>query len=324
MANCCICGAEVSNNPFRTKDKYELLAHAYICKECANKIGINSIWSAARYTADKAKEKYFAMYPDERDKRRGIDNLTDEDKAQVRKLLAEGRNADAYNYVRDTAGAGQYDVGKVLAEAKKESKADAEAFIEKIRKIPLSDMTWTKKEGAYLLTILREDEEVLHAVSGMMSNNNAVVSGNNREIANNASSNIQTWLLVLTNKRILLINRHLLFGKECVEIPLTTVNSVALQTRLLFASISIMHGSGGIILDRIIKANGDCFVKKANELIEKVKNAPADRIVEAIRTAGAYGGASPADEIRKYKELLDMGAITQEEFDAKKKQLLDL
>ena len=31
-----------------------------------------------------------------------------------------------------------------------------------------------------------------------------------------------------------------------------------------------------------------------------------------------------ADEIRKYKELLDMGAITQEEFDAMKKRLLGL
>lgn len=31
-----------------------------------------------------------------------------------------------------------------------------------------------------------------------------------------------------------------------------------------------------------------------------------------------------ADEIKKFKELLDMGAITQEEFDAKKKQLLGL
>ncbi len=33
---------------------------------------------------------------------------------------------------------------------------------------------------------------------------------------------------------------------------------------------------------------------------------------------------SSADELRKFKELLDMGAITQEEFDAKKKQLLGL
>ena len=31
-----------------------------------------------------------------------------------------------------------------------------------------------------------------------------------------------------------------------------------------------------------------------------------------------------ADELKKFKELLDMGAITQEEYDAKKKQILDL
>ena len=33
---------------------------------------------------------------------------------------------------------------------------------------------------------------------------------------------------------------------------------------------------------------------------------------------------SPVEEIKKYKELLDMGIITQEEFDIKKKQLLGL
>ena len=33
---------------------------------------------------------------------------------------------------------------------------------------------------------------------------------------------------------------------------------------------------------------------------------------------------SSADELKKFKELLDMGVITQEEFDAKKKQLLGL
>ena len=33
---------------------------------------------------------------------------------------------------------------------------------------------------------------------------------------------------------------------------------------------------------------------------------------------------SPADEILKYKELMDQGIITQEEFEAKKKQLLGL
>ena len=35
-------------------------------------------------------------------------------------------------------------------------------------------------------------------------------------------------------------------------------------------------------------------------------------------------GQSAADEIRKYKELLDQGAITEAEFQAKKNQLLNL
>lgn len=55
-------------------------------------------------------------------------------------------------------------------------------------------------------------------------------------------------------------------------------------------------------------------------------------IDDVIRTAQAEAShdttvqyaLSPADELKKYKDLLDSGAITQEEFDAKKKQLLGL
>ena len=35
-------------------------------------------------------------------------------------------------------------------------------------------------------------------------------------------------------------------------------------------------------------------------------------------------GLSPADELKKYKELLDSGAITEEEFEEKKNQLLGI
>jgi hypothetical protein len=33
---------------------------------------------------------------------------------------------------------------------------------------------------------------------------------------------------------------------------------------------------------------------------------------------------SPADELKKFKELLDMGALSQEEFDAKKREILGM
>lgn len=56
------------------------------------------------------------------------------------------------------------------------------------------------------------------------------------------------------------------------------------------------------------------YVKQKVDEAKKQKNAP-------IVVAGAV---SNADELKKFKDLLDMGIITQEEFDVKKKQLLGL
>ena len=47
--------------------------------------------------------------------------------------------------------------------------------------------------------------------------------------------------------------------------------------------------------------------------------------IATIENGGEAGGApSAADELAKWKQLLDNGTITQSEFDAKKKQLLGL
>lgn len=54
------------------------------------------------------------------------------------------------------------------------------------------------------------------------------------------------------------------------------------------------------------------FIKKK---IEEIKNAPVGGVVQQL---------SPAEELKKFKELLDEGIITQEEFDKKKKELLGI
>ena len=66
----------------------------------------------------------------------------------------------------------------------------------------------------------------------------------------------------------------------------------------------------------------------SNEKMEEVANYIRKRIDE-IKTAGdrpatIVSAISPAEELKKMKELLDLEIITQEEFDAKKKQLLGL
>lgn len=66
----------------------------------------------------------------------------------------------------------------------------------------------------------------------------------------------------------------------------------------------------------------------SNEKMEEIANYVRKRVDE-IKTAGEKGSTivnavSPAEEVKKLKELLDLGIITQEEFDAKKRQLLGL
>lgn len=85
---------------------------------------------------------------------------------------------------------------------------------------------------------------------------------------------------------------------------------------------------------QIIFCSGSFTLKPANEFTKyvysvikqafdyfKVNSAPV--AVPAAPVSPAYA-PSAMDEIKKLKELLDMGAITQEEYDAKKKQLLGL
>lgn len=88
------------------------------------------------------------------------------------------------------------------------------------------------------------------------------------------------------------------------------------------------HGGGFGGLDPIYagsawgKKNAIIFGKKHKEEMDKLVNFINKKISEAHSNNGS--AVSSADEIAKFKKLLDDGTITQEEFDAKKKQLLGL
>ena len=87
----------------------------------------------------------------------------------------------------------------------------------------------------------------------------------------------------------------------------------------------------GLVRDYIIYL--DCHHEKLNfmvsqnkldEIFAEVNNAIDQSKSKKLQGTTVISSLSSADELKKFKELLDMGVITQEEFDVKKKQLLGL
>jgi len=123
------------------------------------------------------------------------------------------------------------------------------------------------------------------------------------------ASSIQKTELTVTNKRVYGATR---FGKR-VDLPFDSISAVSMSA---FKGIAIGTSSGRIVFKGI--GNRDDLYATINKLL-------IDR--QEKSAAGSNHQEEPAstpDELKKYKDLLDAGIITQEEFEAKKKQLLGL
>lgn len=74
------------------------------------------------------------------------------------------------------------------------------------------------------------------------------------------------------------------------------------------------------------RENSILFTKEYNDTAIEIKEYLEQRISEISNNSSSSSDThfDACDEILKYKKLLDMGAITQNEYDLKKKQLLNL
>ena len=100
--------------------------------------------------------------------------------------------------------------------------------------------------------------------------------------------------------------------KRNIDLPLDSINSTEVVKRS--GIINISTSSQKIHFESLLNAEEISIV--INDLIRNRQKKPSTTTI--IQQSDA------ADELSKFKNLLDQGVITQEEFDAKKKQLLGL
>ena len=164
--------------------------------------------------------------------------------------------------------------------------------------------------------LIEENEELLYALVTNVSinKNNNTSFENQNQIFGGALQikDVLSGVIAITDKRIIFCNS-----------TLGTVN----EKQILVKDIQSIdeHISGftktgelrinGITENFVIKIFKNELSKELKEAINKARNLE-ENVKKDIQIK------SNADEIRKYKELLDDGIITQEEFEIKKQQLL--
>lgn len=120
-----------------------------------------------------------------------------------------------------------------------------------------------------------------------------------------------THQITVTDKRVYGIAAH----KSRVDLPLDSVSAVATSA---FKGLSVATSSGRITFIGI--KNRDEIHKVISDLLIERQSKPKAVVQEEKPAAPS----NVAEQLKQLKELVDAGILTQEEFDAKKKQLLGL
>lgn len=153
------------------------------------------------------------------------------------------------------------------------------------------DLFGVKKEVKYLSDIIGENETIKYACSGLV--------------------NGRTVLVVCTDSRIIFVNKNLVIGMQQEEIPLEYVNAVSFTQGVALGSISVTNGANTTLIENVGRVSAPIMAKTIREASKAIRKGEENT-----------SSSSDLDNLKKLKELVDAGVITQAEFDKKRKEIL--
>lgn len=153
-----------------------------------------------------------------------------------------------------------------------------------------------RKEINELPQILAEGEKVNNVIQGTYNNGQGI--------------------LVSTNRRLVFIDKGLIYGLKVEDFPLDKISSIQYETGLILAKVKI-HTSGNIaVIDNVEKTSARQFAEFVRNYISQPKEQ---------QTVIIQNNAEPSilDQIEKLAKLKDNGILSEDEFAEQKKKLLE-
>ncbi len=153
----------------------------------------------------------------------------------------------------------------------------------------------TKKEFFHLPKILNKGETPLAIASGMMDGN--------------------TWLITLTNERVIFLDKGMLFGVKQIDVSLKDIVSVGGKTGIIQGDIMVSTSGQNYTIKNVAKASVIPFTNLVNATRNNKKDAKV-----ASTSLDANDVISRLERLASLKEK---GIINEEEFQQQKQQILN-
>lgn len=159
------------------------------------------------------------------------------------------------------------------------------------------DQFFTRKELAHLPQVLATGEQVLGFCSGVMDGT--------------------TWLIALTDRRVVFLDKGFLYGLKQVSIDLDKVNAVTGSTRLLLGQIEIEDGARNRVINNVQKRTVVAFTNLVRDAMEERKRPSAPPPL-----APPIEGNDVISRLERLAALHRDGVLTDDEFLDQKTRIL--
>lgn len=126
-------------------------------------------------------------------------------------------------------------------------------------------------------------------------------------------------ILVATNKRLIFINKGMLFGMKVEDFPYDKISSIQYETGLFLGKIIIFTSGNKAVIENIDKHQTKDFAEYVRARITRATEHAG--LVSRIADKSDDDVISQLERLAKLKE---QGILTEDEFQAKKKQLLEI
>lgn len=160
-----------------------------------------------------------------------------------------------------------------------------------------------KKEFLHLPNILSDKENPIAVVSGLMDGN--------------------TWLITLTNKRVIFLDKGMLFGVKQVDINLDDIVSVGGKTGIIFGEILVGTSGQNYTITNVLKTTVIPFTNLVNKERDNKK-------ANSIQNTNQINSPTPTptnddliSKLERLSALKESGILSEEEFQVQKSKLLN-